>query len=96
MIAEQPVCRIGEPDYEHLYAYTLNQTKVGPEPASIPAAGEGPSKPGYGAHTQGGAMEYLAHVVFGHNPLIMKTPRPLDICKNFVSFRQCPNSPCRM
>jgi hypothetical protein len=53
-----------------LYSFSINNTRVGPEPATLDqdrALKHG----GYGQHTQGGAMEHLAHVVFGDYALDM-------------------------
>ena len=62
IIGEQPFCHDGEPQYEHLYSYLTNTTnKAGPEPSNIPGSGENAQNPGYGRHTQGGAMEHLSH-----------------------------------
>lgn len=35
IIAEQPACHLGEPDYENLYAFRSTKNRVGPEPSSI-------------------------------------------------------------
>jgi hypothetical protein len=93
IINEQDVCHIGEPDYEHLYSFKKNPTKVGPEPSSIVEAGDIPNH-GYGAHTQGGAMEHLSHVVFGGMNLDMNFPEMKEICEHYVP--NCPFSPCQL
>jgi hypothetical protein len=90
IINEQDVCHVGEPDYAHLYAYNKTQLKSGPEPTSF--VGFEKAGKGYGALTQGGAMEHLAHVVFGGLPLKMPIPTIQDICQNFLPH--CPFSPC--
>ena len=81
IIGEQPACRIGEPDYDNLFAFKTSQKKVGPEPST-----------GVGANTQGGAMEHLAHVVFGGHGLDMEFPNMDVICQHFIP--NCPHSPC--
>jgi hypothetical protein len=91
IINEQDVCHIGEPDYENLYTYRREKKKVGPEPSTIIEAGDDPNQ-GYGLHTQGGAMEHLAHVVFGGKPMDMDFPHMDEICRNFVP--DCPFTPC--
>lgn len=93
IVNEQDVCHIGEPDYEDLYTYKKNRKKVGPEPSSIVEAGDLPNR-GYGAHTQGGAMEHLAHVIFGGSGLDMEFPDMNEICKHYVP--NCPFSPCTL
>ena len=91
IVYEQDVCHIGEPDYEHLYAFHLMKLRLGPEEPSIKHLGEEEGQ-GYGAHTQGGAMEHLAHVIYGHKSLQMAPPTMDEICQNFLP--DCPNSPC--
>jgi hypothetical protein len=92
IIYEQDVCHIGEPDYEHNFFYYANsRQKVGPELPTIPNHDK-PGK-GYGQHTQGGAMEHLAHVVFGHQPMVMPRNTMKEKCQNFLP--NCPHSPCQ-
>jgi hypothetical protein len=90
VIGEQPACHLGEPDYENLYAYKITHERVGPEPSSL-IEWDHPGS-GYGAHTQGGAMEHLAHVVFGGYGLDMDYPNMDVICQHFLP--NCPFSPC--
>jgi hypothetical protein len=92
IINEQDVCHIGEPDYENLFAYHKDKKKVGPEPPSIVEAGDKPGH-GYGAHTQGTAMEHLSHVIFGGFNLDMNYPDMKQICQHFIP--DCPFSPCK-
>lgn len=92
IVNEQDVCHQGELEYEHLYAfYKHNQTRVGPETPGLIQLGERPQD-GIGRHTQGGGMEHLAHVIFGHLPLVMADPTMDDMCQNFLP--DCPFSPC--
>ena len=81
----------------------------GPETPNLPGVGENAAKPGYGRHTQGiqllyvwtnislfnvgGAMEHLAHVVFGFQDLRPPKPTNNDYCKHFLP--NCPQSLCR-
>ena len=90
IIGEQPACHLGEPDYENLYAFRSTKIQVGPEPSSL-VSWDQPGK-GFGAHTQGGAMEHLAHVVFGGFGLDIDYPTQDVICQNFLP--SCPYSPC--
>lgn len=90
IINEQDVCHEGEPDY-HLLNTTVTSGKLGPEMPSIEQLGEAPDT-GYGAHTQGGAMEHLAHVIYGHHDLKMRDLTKEDYCQNFLP--NCPLSPC--
>ena len=93
IIGEQPACHLGEPDYNNLFASLKHPDtqRLGPEPSSLLAWKDLPNK-GYGAHTQGGAMEHLAHVIFGHYNLDMDYPSPDYICSNFLA--NCHLSPC--
>eukprot|EP01041_Mallomonas_annulata_P007693 gene7693-15745_t len=71
IIGVQNACHLGEPDYHNLYAYYhKNEIKVGAEPSALRAFDEDMNTAGYGRHTQGGAMEHLAHVIFGGMDLI--------------------------
>jgi hypothetical protein len=104
MIGEQDACKKGEPDYDHLYTYhkyvnkskedsiPRKKLKIGPEPPTVitgpPWERSIVSKAG--TATQGGAMEHLAHVVFGHQPLhIPLEPTMQDICDQFFPIDQC-------
>lgn len=98
-IAVQSVCHEGEPDFAHLYAMPRDRRSnqlFGPERPNITGTNEGSGRhgPGYGRHTQGGTMEHLAHVVFGHHDLIMRNYTMEDKCRNFLP--NCPNSPCEI
>ena len=91
ILNEQEVCHIGEPDYDNLYATKRLGRNVGPEPARIP----GHDLAGtmiYGRHVQGGTMEHLAHVIFGHLELEMSFPDREVMCQNFLP--KCTRSPC--
>jgi hypothetical protein len=90
IVNEQTVCHEGVPDYDNLFAYHYYPVEVGPEPEVIQHDHDIDS---YGRLTQGGAMEHLAHIIFGEgNELEMKLPRMKDICEQFES--DCPFSPC--
>ena len=43
---------------------------------------------------QGGTMEALAHVVFGHQPLRVGMPTNEEYCKHFLDVSACSGSPC--
>jgi hypothetical protein len=93
LVYEQDTCHIGEPNYEHLFAFKLHPEQIGPEPPTITVMGDKPER-GYGAHTQGGAMEHLAHVIFGGLPLIIEEePSNAEFCEQFLP--DCPFSPCK-
>lgn len=93
IVGEQEVCHQGEPEYDYLYAFRKHQIRPGPEPAKLPVWDEGIAE-GYGAQTQGGAMEHLSHMVFGFNPPDMVFPDQETICSNFLPKSICPGSPC--
>ena len=76
--AHYQVCRLGEPDYNNLYTYHRSQNRSGQERILD-----------YGRDTQGGAMEHLAHVIFGH-PLEMGSSDPSS---HFHAG--CAKSPCK-
>lgn len=90
IINEQDVCHEGEPEYQYLNT-TVTSGKLGPEMPSIEQLGE-TAGTGYGAHTQGGAMEHLVHVIYGHHDLKMRELTKEDYCQNFIP--NCPLSPC--
>ncbi len=91
---KQHVCHVGEPDYENLYAYHKHgQIKVGPEMTNIAERGEN-SYCTVGAHTQGGAMEHLAHVIFGYEDLDTEYQDMNHFCANYLPASECPGSPC--
>jgi hypothetical protein len=94
MINIQETCHIGEPDYEHLYSYkygSMAGKKVGPEPRDFAVLGEKVGK-GFGRFTGGGAMEHLAHVIFGKRELEQPRFTMNDYCLNFLP--RCSHSPC--
>ncbi len=91
IINEQDVCHEGEPEYQNLYSYVYNNLKAGPEPQLISTEHDTEN---YGRHTQGGAMEHLAHVIFGGKNLEMKFPTLRDVCTHYEE--DCPFSPCYM
>lgn len=95
-VGDQPICHLGEPDYKNLFAgnelLKKNETLPGPETPNLHHAGENDGKPGFGRHTQGGAMEHLAHVVFGFQDLKAPKPTNADYCKQYV--KGCPHSLC--
>ena len=103
IIGEQSACHLGELDYDNLYLYLtdVNKTKVGPEPSEFSnytvstVRGDRIDIPGkgYGRHTQGGAAEHLAHVIYGSKPIYNMTfPNMQEICSNFLP--NCRGSPC--
>lgn len=47
-----------------------------------------------GGLIQGGTMEHLAHVVYGHKPLIMSETTMDDVCEQYFEDDKCPGSPC--
>lgn len=94
IIGEQTVCHIGEPDYNNLYAFRKHHQMVGPEQPNIASEGESAAHPGVGFHTQGGAMEHLAHVIFGFQDLDSFQQDNAFYCENFKSRSVCPGSPC--
>jgi hypothetical protein len=47
---------------------------------------------GYGRHTGGGAMEHLAHVIFGKRDLDEPEFTKEEYCTNYLP--ECPSSPC--
>lgn len=98
VIGEQPACVLGEPDYENLYAYYINnKQKVGPEPEMYTLGDRRHQLvKKNGVTTQGGAMEHLAHVVYGHHPLVMPAPTMTEICNQFHPQSECGfESPCK-
>mmetsp|Transcript_31786 Transcript_31786/g.43381 ORF Transcript_31786/g.43381 Transcript_31786/m.43381 type:complete len:142 (+) Transcript_31786:557-982(+) len=77
IITLQDVCHKGQPDYSQLFA----SKHIGPEQPME-----------NGRHTQGNAMEHLAHVVYGHYPLEMPKPTLQSVCDQF--YPDCEGSPC--
>ena len=90
IINEQTVCHEGEPDYKNLFATNRLGVKVGPEPSRF--AEDSPGVVPYGKHIQGGTMEHLAHVIFGHHELNLVYPKREVLCQNFVL--NCRATPC--
>lgn len=89
------MCVLVVPDYENLSSYRKNRQESGPEQAHIAAKGEKEGQ-GWGRHTQGGASEHLAHIIYGFEPLKMTIPVTMDtLCKNFLSSSVCAGSPCK-
>lgn len=86
IIGDQDFCHKGDLDYENLFH--MHGVRPGPEPPKLPYYND----EGFGRHIQGGAMEHLAHVVFGFQPLCMNWPDQSDVCSNFLP--NCPGSPC--
>ena len=86
MIGVNNSCHWGEPEYDTLFAYHKNSTKVGPEPASVKGLSTG-------YWTQGTAAEYLSHVIFGFKKVIMGRNTLRMACNNF--YANCSKySPC--
>ena len=77
IITLQNVCHEGNIDYKNLFV----KTNIGNEQWND-----------NGRHTQGNAMEHLAHVVYGNLPLQMEKPTMESVCKQF--FPNCEGSPC--
>lgn len=95
IIGEQTVCHIGDPDYNNLYAFRKRKQIVGPEQPNLITEGESAAHPGIGIHTQGGAMEHLAHVIFGFQDLDSFQQDNAFYCQNFKRRNECPGSPCQ-
>ena len=97
IVGEQSVCHIGEPEYTELYAHAgrKNFTKAGKETPTIVEVGEAPGT-GFGRYTQGLAVEYLAHVIFGNQQLDSPYPSKAEVCNQFLPDSVCPGSPCRI
>lgn len=110
IIGQQEQCKVGEPDYEHLYTYHKYtqqgvspsdlRKRLGPEPAQIPITQDDQKSQAqteyslHGIATQGGAMEHLAHVVYGQQPLhVPLTPTMAEICAQFYPAEQCMGGP---
>ena len=68
---------------------------VGPELPNMSTEGESEANPGYGRHTQGGAMEHLAHVIYGFQDLDGWMQDNSYLCKHFLPSSECPGSPCQ-
>ena len=92
VIAMQPLCHMGDPDYENLYAFNRTGRIKMPEKLHYLRFGESEHNP-IGAVVPGMTGEFLSHVIFGHQELQMKPPTQAEICQNFL--RDCPGSPCR-
>ncbi len=46
-------------------------------------------------HTQGGAMEHLAHVIFGFRDLDSDPQDQRHYCENYLPQDVCAGSPCK-
>ena len=91
VIAMQPKCHIGEPDYENLFEFNRTGRVKMPEKLYYSIYGESPTNPN-GANIPGMTGEHLSHVIFGHKEVKMKPPTQEETCQNFI--RGCPGSPC--
>lgn len=92
IIAMQPLCHMGEPDYENLFEFNrTGRVKVREQPYYEKFNEHAHSQKG--SYVQGHAGEHLNHVIFGHKPFNMTPPTQEEICQNFI--RGCPGSPCK-
>jgi hypothetical protein len=69
MINEQDQCHLGSPNYTELYNHKLYHINKGPEPQVIDNHEFSNAN-----LIQGGSMEHLAHVIFGHKPILSSFP----------------------
>ena len=92
IIAIQPMCHMGELDYENLFEFNRTGRVKRPEKLYYSIFGESPTNPN-GANIPGMTGEHLSHVIFGHKELRMKPPSQEETCQNFI--KGCPGSPCR-
>jgi len=92
MIAVQPTCHIGAPDYDHLSQFVRTGQKDPPEEEFYAQLNES-KEYRTGAAISGGTVEHLSHVIFGHQPLQMTKPTQEEMCQNFI--KGCPGSPCQ-
>jgi hypothetical protein len=92
IINEQDVCHIGEPDKTHLSIVRRDKNLARTGPEKVVYILPGGIKESNGRTIQGGAMEHLAHVVFGDKPLHMPSPTMDSICEHFE--KDCLFSPC--
>lgn len=93
ILVGQPLCHLGEPDYEHLYEYKRIGKKIREKPwYNYPNSKESPTNPN-GYIVPGMAGEHLSHVIFGLKDLISAKPTLEDMCENFLPG--CLGSPCK-
>ncbi len=92
IIAMQPKCHMGEPDYENLYEFNRTGRVKSVEKPYYEKFGEY-STSQKGAYIPGLTGEHLNHVIFGHKEFQSKPPTQEEICQNFI--RGCLGSPCR-
>ena len=91
IIAMQPKCHMGEPDYENLFEFNRTNRVKSPEKLYYEKFGESVNNQ-KGAYIPGLTGEHLSHVIFGHQELQMKPPTQEETCQNFI--RGCLGSPC--
>ena len=91
IIAIQPMCHMGDLDYENLFEFNRTGRVKRPEKLHY-SRFDSPTDPN-GANIPGMTGEHLSHVIFGHQELQMKPPTQDETCQNFI--RGCPGSPCR-
>eukprot|EP01032_Pedospumella_encystans_P029374 gene29374-33172_t len=93
IIAMQPMCHMGEPDYENLFEFNrTGRVNKSSEKLFYEKFGESLTNQ-KGSYVQGHAGEHLMHVMFGHKELEMTPPSQEEICQNFI--QGCPGSPCK-
>ncbi len=98
------VCHSGKPEYAHLYTKPSKLSAGLPEPVNPPellwnykpsmSLAERKSIPGSGRIIQGTSSEYLAHVIFGQQPLHIQPHTHEHYCNNYLPASICPGSPC--
>ena len=92
IIAMQPKCHMGEPDYENLFEFNRTGRVKSSEQLFYEKFGESLTNQ-KGSYVQGHAGEHLMHVMFGHKELEMTPPTQEEMCQNFI--QGCPGSPCK-